>query len=85
MELLIVPDGGHTWLYEDEAYRRHIAAFLARSLGGPLSPEAAADVAGAQKVSRLPEPEGSLVGNRTDGVAAAFLVGASTVRGPGDQ
>ena len=85
VELLIIPDGGHTWLYEDEAYRRHIAAFLARSLGGPLSPEAAADVAGAQQVSRLPEPEGSLVGNRTDGVAAAFLVGASTVRGPGDQ
>ncbi len=83
--LLIVPDGGHTWLYEDVTYRRQIAAFLARSMGGPLSPEAAADVAGAAQVSRLPEPEGSLVGSRADGVAAAFLVGATTVRGPGDQ
>ena len=85
VELFLVPDGGHTWLYENEAYRRQIAAFLARSLGGPLSPEAAADAAGAVVVSRLPEPEGPLVGSRTDGVAAAFLVGASSVSGPGDQ
>jgi dipeptidyl aminopeptidase/acylaminoacyl peptidase len=85
VELFLVPDGGHTWLYENEAYRRRIAAFLARSLGGPLSPEAAADAAGAVVASRLPEPEGPLVGSRTDGVAAAFLVGASSVSGPGDQ
>lgn len=85
VELFLVPDGGHTWLYESEPYRRHIGAFLARSLGGPYSPEAAADAAGATAVSRLPEPEGSLVGNRTEGVAAAFLVGASSVSGPGDQ
>jgi hypothetical protein len=80
-----VAGGGHTWLYEDEIYRRTIAAFLARFLGGPLSPTEAADAAGAVVVSRLPEPEGSLVGNRADGVAAAFLVGASSVGGPGDQ
>ena len=85
VELFMVPDGGHTWLYENEGYRRHIAAFLARALGGPLSPAAAADAAAAISVSRLPEPEGSLVGTRTDGVAAAFLVGASSVNGPGDQ
>ena len=85
VELFLVPDGGHTWLYENEAYRRRIAAFLARSLGGPHSPGAAADAAGAVAVSRLPEPEGPLVGSRTDGVAAAFLVGASSVSGPGDQ
>jgi pimeloyl-ACP methyl ester carboxylesterase len=85
IELLVVAGGGHTWLYEDEIYRRTIAAFLARFLGGPLSPAEAADAAGAVVVSRLPEPEGSLVGNRADGVAAAFLVGASSVGGPGDQ
>jgi dipeptidyl aminopeptidase/acylaminoacyl peptidase len=85
VELFMVPDGGHTWLYENEAYRRRIAAFLARSLGGPLSPEAAADAAGAVAARRLPEHEGPLVGGRTDGVAAAFLVGASSVSGPGDQ
>ena len=85
VELFLVPGGGHTWLYENETYRRRIAAFLARSLGGPHSPGAAADAAGAVAVSRLPEPEGPLVGSRTDGVAAAFLVGASSVSGPGDQ
>jgi dipeptidyl aminopeptidase/acylaminoacyl peptidase len=85
VELVLIPGGGHTWLYENEAYRRRIAAFLARSLGGPLSPEAAADAAGGVVASRLPEPEGPLVGSRTDGVAAAFLVGASSVSGPGDQ
>ena len=85
VELFLVPDGGHTWLYESELYRRHIAAFLARTLGGPLSPEAAAEAAGATMVKRLPEPEGPLVGSRTDGVAAAFLVGAASVSGPGDQ
>ena len=85
IEVLIVAGGGHTWLYEQEIYRRTIAAFLARFLGGPLSPDAAANAAGAITVSRLPEPEGSLVGNRADGVAAAFIVGASSVGGPGDQ
>jgi len=85
VELLLVPDGGHTWLYESELYRRHIAAFLARTLGGPLSPEAAAEAAGAIMVKRLPEPEEPLVGSRTDGVAAALLVGAASVSGPGDQ
>lgn len=85
VDLLLVADGGHTWLYENEAYRRRIAAFLARSVGGPFSPAEAADAAGATTVSRLPEPEGSLVGNRAQGAAAALLVGASTVSGPGDQ
>ena len=85
VKLVLIPDGGHTWLYESELYRRAIARFLARSLGGPLDPTAAADAAGALVVSRLPEPEGSLVGNRTQGAVAAILVGASSVSGPGDQ
>ncbi len=85
IDVLVVPDGGHTWLYENEAYRRTIGAFLARSLGGPLSPAAAADAAGATVVSRLPEPAGSLVGARADGMAAAFLVGAASPGGAGDE
>lgn len=85
VEVVIIPEGGHTWLYESELYRREIAGFLARALSGPLNAAAAADAAGATVVSRLPEPEGSLVGNRADGVAAALLVGASSVSGPGDQ
>ena len=77
VELFVVPGGGHTWLYENVAYRRRVSAFLAQALGGPLSPEAAAHAAGAQRVSRLPEPDGSLVGDRTAGVATAFLAGRS--------
>ena len=64
VELLVVEGGAHSWSYEDEAYRRTVAAFLARELGGPLSPEAAADAAAATDARRLPEPETSLVGDR---------------------
>jgi pimeloyl-ACP methyl ester carboxylesterase len=77
VELFVVPEGGHTWLYENEAYRRTIAAFLARSLGGSIDPAAAAAAAGAALVRRLPEPEGSLVGNRADRLATALFVGAA--------
>ncbi|MGH2511967.1 MAG: alpha/beta hydrolase family protein [Candidatus Limnocylindrales bacterium] len=76
IELVLIKGGGHTWLYEDVTYRRRIAAFLARSLGGPLSPEAAADAAAGVAVSRLPEPDDeSLVGDRASGLASAFLAG----------
>jgi uncharacterized protein len=84
VELVLIPGGGHTWLYENERYRRRIAAFLARSLGGPLDPATAADIAGGLTVIRLPEPEGSLVGNRAEGAVAALL-GGSSVSGPADH
>ena len=35
VESLIVAEGRHSWLHEFELYRRTVAAFLARSLGGP--------------------------------------------------
>ncbi len=57
VETHVVPGGGHSWLYEDEAYRRTVAAFLARALGGPLSPEEAAERAAAVDARRLPDPE----------------------------
>ncbi len=85
VELVVVPGGGHTWLYESALYRRRIAAFLAQALGGPLDPAAAADIAGGLAVSRLPEPEGSLVGDRAQGALTAILVGTSSVSGPGDE
>jgi pimeloyl-ACP methyl ester carboxylesterase len=53
----IVPGGGHSWLYEDEGYRRTVAAFLARALGGPYPPEEAAELAAAVPAVRPPEPE----------------------------
>lgn len=53
----IVLGGGHSWLYEDEGYRRTVAAFLARTLGGPYPPDEAADLAAAVRAVRPPEPE----------------------------
>ena len=81
VELLVVETGGHSWSYEDETYRRTVAAFLARALGGPLSPEAAADAAGAIDARRLPEPETELIGDRAAAPALA-MVGRSTAHEP---
>ena len=49
--------GQHSWLYEDEGYRRVVAAFFARSLGGPFTPDEAADLAAAIPATRIAEPE----------------------------
>ena len=57
VETLLVPGGQHSWLYEDERYRRAVAGFLARSLHGPLDPAAAADLAAATPAPRLPDAE----------------------------
>ena len=54
---LIVEGGQHSWLYEDEGYRRTVASFLARELGGPYDPGVAADLAAATPTSRIPEGE----------------------------
>ena len=56
-ETLVVPGGQHSWLYEFPAYRAAIARFLARYLGGPLTPDEAARVAEAVPAVRLPDPE----------------------------
>ena len=55
VEVLTIPGGHHSWLYEFPAYRATIGRFLARSLGGPLAPAEAATVAAALEVTRLPE------------------------------
>jgi alpha-beta hydrolase superfamily lysophospholipase len=57
VETLVIGDGRHSWLHEFELYRRTVAAFLARSLGGPYSPAEAADRAAAVRSLRIPEPE----------------------------
>jgi dipeptidyl aminopeptidase/acylaminoacyl peptidase len=81
VELLIVDNGGHSWSYENETYRRSVAAFLSRALGGPLSPAAAADAAAAVDARRLTDPEEALVGDRAAGSALA-MVGRSATREP---
>jgi dipeptidyl aminopeptidase/acylaminoacyl peptidase len=55
VETLRIVGGHHSWLYEFPEYRRTVATFLARSLGGPLAPEAAGDAAGAVPAERLPD------------------------------
>lgn len=57
VETLVIPGGRHSWLYEFPEYRRAVAAFLAQTLGGPLSPEAAGDVAAATEALRIPDGE----------------------------
>ena len=57
VESLLIEGGQHSWLYEFPAYRAAVARFLARALGGPLAPDAAAAVAEAADGSRPVEPE----------------------------
>jgi alpha-beta hydrolase superfamily lysophospholipase len=57
VETLLVSGGQHSWLYEDVGYRRTVAAFLARALGGPYDPETAADLAAAATAERIPDGE----------------------------
>ncbi len=59
VELLIMPEGRHRWLFEDPAYRGRIAAFLARHLGGAADPELAASRAIATLVLRQADTNGA--------------------------
>jgi hypothetical protein len=55
IERLVIDGGQHSWLYEFPVYRRTVAAFLARALGGPLAPDEAAARAEAVDARRLPD------------------------------
>lgn len=57
VETIVIPEGRHSWLYEDPDYRRAVAGFLASAMGGPFDPEEAADLAAATDCRRLPEAE----------------------------
>ncbi|MFL5717461.1 MAG: hypothetical protein ACJ77V_07775, partial [Chloroflexota bacterium] len=57
VETFVVEDGQHSWLYEDAGYRRAVAAFLSRALGGPLDPAIAGDLAAGTDSTRIPEAE----------------------------
>lgn len=54
-ETLVLEGGQHSWLYEFPAYRRTVAGFLARVLGGPLAPDEAAARAEAIDARRVPD------------------------------
>ena len=55
IETLVIEGGQHSWLYEFPLYRRTVAEFLARALGGPLAPEDAAAQAAAVDSRRMPD------------------------------
>ncbi|HTK45035.1 MAG TPA: alpha/beta fold hydrolase [Patescibacteria group bacterium] len=57
VEILVIPGGEHSWLYEDAEYRGTVARFLATALGGPMSPNEAEATARAVPASRLPQRE----------------------------
>jgi pimeloyl-ACP methyl ester carboxylesterase len=44
-QTLVIAGGHHSWLYEFPEYRRTVATFLARALGGPLTPDEASRLA----------------------------------------
>ena len=57
VQVLAIPGGPHSWLYEYAAYRGTVARFLATSLGGPLDPGKAEAIARATPAARLPQRE----------------------------
>jgi pimeloyl-ACP methyl ester carboxylesterase len=56
VEVLILPEFGHRWLYEDAGCRRKTAAFFAAALGGPVAPAEAGERAAACVVERPADP-----------------------------
>ena len=57
IESLVIPGGGHSWLYEFPAYRSAIARFLATAFGGSLTSDAAASLAEGVETRRPTEAE----------------------------
>ena len=81
VELLILPEGRHRWLFEDPEYRGRIAAFLARHMAGAPDPDAAAADAVATRVVRQADTHGpfSALERPAETVPA---IGAPTSSGP---
>lgn len=57
VEVLAIPGGEHSWLYEFAAYRGAVARFLTEAFGGPLEPGQAEAIARATPATRLPQRE----------------------------
>ena len=87
VELLVIPGGQHSWLYEFPAYRAAIGRFLATAFGGPLSPDEAARVAETVDARRPIEPDhefSAISRGPTIGKAAIAAVVAVPALGDGD-
>ncbi len=83
VETLIVPGGRHRWLYESPLYRRTVARFLARTLGGPFDPELAGELAVARTVQRPADTEGPLISTATTTLEAGVESGLDSKAGSG--
>lgn len=79
VDVLVIPGGEHSWLYEFPAYRGAVGRFLATHLG-PLAPGEAEAIARAVPAARLPqrehpfsaiEPERSGLGTLVQAIKAA--------------
>jgi fermentation-respiration switch protein FrsA (DUF1100 family) len=57
VEVLEIPGGQHSWLYEFASYRGAIARFFTEAFGGPLSALEADRIARDIPASRLPQRE----------------------------
>jgi dipeptidyl aminopeptidase/acylaminoacyl peptidase len=82
VESLVIPGGRHSWLYEFPEYRRAVAAFLARTLGGPFEPDVAAELAAAVPATRIPDPEAPFEAAEKEPDRFRSLVGIGWPRRP---
>jgi uncharacterized protein len=57
VEVLAIPGGEHSWLYEFAAYRGAVARFLTEAFDGPFSLDVAEAIARATPATRLPQRE----------------------------
>lgn len=57
VQVLAIPGGEHSWLYEFASYRGTVARFLTEAFGGPLEPAEAERIARATPATRLPQRE----------------------------
>ena len=84
VEVLVIPGGEHSWLYEYAAYRGAIARFLANVLGGPLAPDKAEAIARAVPAGRLPQREHPFSAIEDEPGGFRTLVRAIRMAGGGD-
>ncbi|MDQ2966348.1 MAG: alpha/beta hydrolase, partial [Chloroflexota bacterium] len=75
VETLVIEGGRHSWLYEFPAYRRTMARFLAESLGGPLSPDEAGEIAAGVPATPITDGERQLSALAAEPGGVRSLVG----------
>jgi uncharacterized protein len=85
VEVLVIPGGEHSWLYEYAEYRGTIARFLATTLGGPLDADRAEAAARAVPAARLPQREHAFSAIKDEPGGFRTLVRAIRMAGGGPE